>query len=393
MSTTSGGPNNVNNGLVLHLDAANRKSYVSNVFPYPLDGYAWAVWGGYQMTITRDNTTTSPVGTSPMKIVTSGTSAYTNTYGSSGWTLAPSSQGKTWTFSFWVKGSSSFSASMLIFESNSSGNYITYGQPFYNVTTEWTRVSGTYTMTQATAAGVQVRIDCYVNGVTLWVDGLQLERTSTPSTFSSKVNTNGANINDLTRNINNGTIVNGVGFSSENNGSLVFNGTNDYMTLPLGFLSQITNTTLNFWFYWSDNQSWSRVFDFGTGTNINMFFTPKNGSSATPRFGITINGSVAEQSVTSPSALSLNTWYNYTITLNGSVSRMYRNGIFEATNTNTTLTPNSLGNTNQNYFGRSQYADPYYQGRISNFCIYNRVLTDNEILQNYNAQKSRFGLP
>lgn len=392
MSTTSGGPNNVNNGLVLHLDSANIKSYSKNVFTYPLDGYTWAVWGGYQMTITRD-TITSPVGTSPMKIVTSGTSAYTSTYGSSGWTLAPAAQGETWTFSFWVKGSSSFSASMLIFESNSSGGYITYGQPFYNVTTEWTRISGSYTMTQATAAGVQVRIDCYVNGVTLWVDGLQLERTSSASTFTSKVNTNGANLYDLSKNSNNGTIINGIGNNIENIGSLVFNGVNEYITLPTSFLSQLTSTTISFWFYWSDNQSWSRVFDFGTGTNVNMFFTPKNGSSATPRFGITINGSVAEQSLTAPTLISLNTWYNYTITLNGSVSRMFRNGVFEATNTNTTLTPSSLGNTNQNYLGKSQYADPYYQGRISNFRIYNIVLSDSEILQNYNAQKSRFGLP
>jgi hypothetical protein len=380
MSTTNGGPNNVNNGLSNHLDAANRKSYVSNVFPYPLDGYSWAT-SGYQMTITRDNTTTSPVGTSPLKIVTSGTSAYTNTYGSSGSTLAPSSQGKTWTFSFWVKGSSSFSASMLIFESNTSGNYITYGQPFYNVTTEWTRVSGTYTMTQATAAGVQVRIDCYVNGVTLWVDGFQLERTTTLSTFSSKVNTNGANINDLTPNINNGTIVNGLGYSSSNNGSIVFNGVDDYITMNYVGTGNIFTHEV---FLKPTNASKDQMY-IGYNNYTAHYVRIVNSAAF-----LSVSTTVSQRTLAHTQTLLNNNIYHIVSTYDGIKLKIYvNNQLVEGTSLN-----ESLNGWGISRVGRWLDADQRsFVGDIYLIKSYNRALSAQEILQNYNAQKSRFGLP
>lgn len=197
---------------------------------------------------------------------------------------------------------------------------------------------------------------------------------------------------DMSGNGNNGTLTNGPTFDSSNGGSIVFDGTNDYVTFPTGFLSQISNTTINFWFYWTDNQSWSRVFDFGTGTTKYMFFTPKNGNSFTPRFAITDNFSSSERQITSNSGIATNTWYYYTITMNNSGASMYANGAYVSNNTTSPLTPSSLGSTNQNWLGRSQFSDPYFQGRIANFSIYNRVLSDSEILQNYNVLKSRFGL-
>lgn len=176
-------------GLTFCVDANNPKSWSPNVHPYPLDMYTWTQPGGaYQMTLSRDTTMQSPVGNAPMKMVTSGTSGYTGTYNSSTWNLAPAASGQTWTVSFWIKASSAVTASMLIFEANSAGNYITYGQPSFSVTTDWTRVSGTYTFTNASTAFIQARIDCYVNGVTLWVDGIQVEQRNTTSRFNSMSN-------------------------------------------------------------------------------------------------------------------------------------------------------------------------------------------------------------
>ena len=191
---------------------------------------------------------------------------------------------------------------------------------------------------------------------------------------------------------NNGTLVNGPTFSSANLGSIVFDGSNDYATFPTGFLSTLTACTVSFWVYWSDNQQWTRVIDFGTGVTVNMFFTPKNSVNNNPRFAITTGGNPSEQIITSTNAMLLNTWYNFSITLNGATGTMYRNSVVDATNSSMTLTPSSLGNTNQNYLGRSQYSDPYFQGQISNIQIYNRALSAQEVLQNYNATKTRFGL-
>ena len=45
-----------------------------------------------------------------------------------------------------------------------------------------------------------------------------------------------------------------------------------------------------------------------------------------------------------------------------------------------TLSPSSLGSTNQNWIGRSQYsADPYLDGRVDDFRIYNRALSSSEV--------------
>ena len=190
---------------------------------------------------------------------------------------------------------------------------------------------------------------------------------------------------------NNGALVNVVGYSSANGGSLTFDGVDDYATLLSGFISTLTTCTFDFWFFWTTAADWSRVFDFGTGTAVNMFFTPKSGST-TPRFAITTGGGGGEQQITSPTLLTTNTWHNFTITLNGTTGTMYRNTNILAINNSMTLNPSSLGITTQNYIGRSQYADPYFSGNISNFKIYNRALTPTEILQNYNATKSRYNL-
>ena len=50
MSTVNNGPQIVRTGLILDLDAGYMRSYSPNVFPNPIDPYAWAVNGGaFQM--------------------------------------------------------------------------------------------------------------------------------------------------------------------------------------------------------------------------------------------------------------------------------------------------------------------------------------------------------
>jgi hypothetical protein len=379
-------PGVVSSGLVFAVDGGNRKSYSQNVFPYPLDGYSWGT-SGFQMTVSRDTSTSSPVGNSPLKLVTLGTSAYTNTYNSLPFTLSPAAQGQTWTFSFWVKGSSSFSASMLIFESNSSGNYTAYGQPYYNVTTEWTRVSGSYTMTQATTTGVQVRIDCYVNGVTLWVDGFQLEAASSASSFNSIPNTNGTTWRDLIGNGNTGTLVNGVGYNSSNLGSLVFDGVNDFVLLP-------TNATFG------NNTTWEAwIYSTGNASTYNMFM-----GRYLPYFGFyTGNGLIfsnligGSQSTIYTSGLSLNTWYHTTFTTSydgvNTTMKIYTNGVETATGTfsgsqGNYSNPFMIGDGNNGSNG-SWYP---FIGRISNVKIYNKTLSTTEVQQNFQAQRTRFGI-
>ena len=57
------------------------------------------------------------------------------------------------------------------------------------------------------------------------------------------------------------------------------------------------------------------------------------------------------------------------------------NGTVIGANTAVTLTPSDVGDTSQNWLGRSQYvADGYYNGLLDDFRIYNYALSHGEIL-------------
>jgi hypothetical protein len=98
------------------------------------------------------------------------------------------------------------------------------------------------------------------------------------------------------------------------------------------------------------------------------------------RYAITTSGNGAEQQLNDTTTLPLNTWSLVTVTLSGTTGTLYVNGQPVATNTNMTLNPSSLGDTNQNWIGRSQFgADPYLNGTVDDFNIYDRALSASEV--------------
>jgi hypothetical protein len=154
-------------------------------------------------------------------------------------------------------------------------------------------------------------------------------------------------------------------------------GSSEYVALPTGVVSGLTNFTISTWVKPAANTTWSRVFDFGTGTTANMFLTVNAGTA--PRFAITTSGSGGEQRLSATSALPLNTWSHVAVTLSGSTGTLYVNGVAVATNTAMTLTPSSLGSTANNWIGRSQYSDPYLNAAVDDFQIYNSALSAAQI--------------
>jgi hypothetical protein len=156
------------------------------------------------------------------------------------------------------------------------------------------------------------------------------------------------------------------------------NGADEYVSLPAGIVNGLSDFTVSAWVDPASDDTWSRVFDFGTGTTVNMFLTVNGGGSGL-RFGITTNGNGAEQDLTGGGQLPLNTWSHVAVTLSGTTATLYLNGTAVAVAENLTLTPSSLGNTNQNWIGRSQYPDPFLNGTVDDFNIYNRALPAAEV--------------
>ncbi|MBN1361859.1 MAG: hypothetical protein JW993_14780 [Sedimentisphaerales bacterium] len=180
-----------------------------------------------------------------------------------------------------------------------------------------------------------------------------------------------------------GTALTGSSFDAGQTGygrALVLDGMSGYAELPVGTLIQsLSSASFATWVNWSGSGgAYQRVFDFGTGTDVNMWLSPNAGGQV--RFGITVTGSGGESRLNRSGSLSTG-WHHLAVTIDGTSNEMdmYVDGSLVASNT-TNVLPMNLGNTTQNWIGRSQYTgDPYFNGSVDDFRIYNRALTGPEV--------------
>jgi hypothetical protein len=131
---------------------------------------------------------------------------------------------------------------------------------------------------------------------------------------------------------------------------------------------------------------WQRVFDFGNSNTTGYMFlsTQSDSNPNSPRFAITTTTNTAEQQIirTTPTVLSTGTWHHLAIVLGtGSTytGTLYIDKVAVGSNNAMTLRPSNLGNTANNWIGRSQWPDPYFDGYVDDFRIYRRALTATEI--------------
>jgi len=156
---------------------------------------------------------------------------------------------------------------------------------------------------------------------------------------------------------------------------------NQYVQMPDGVVSSLSDFTIATWVNRTSasGQTWSRLFDFGTGTAVNMFLTVDAGGAAGARFAITLNGGGGEQQITATNPIPTG-WHHVAVTRSGNVGTLWVDGNAVATNSNLTLSPSSMGNTTNNWIGRSQYgADPPLQAEVDDFHIFDRALSEAEL--------------
>ena len=177
-------------------------------------------------------------------------------------------------------------------------------------------------------------------------------------------------------------------------GALEFDGNADYVDLPISpLLGSLTNSTFATWVDFSnEGGAWQRILDFGINETFNMFLTPRMGTGGAMRFAITISGSGNEDQTTAPATLPSG-WHHVAVTLDAenSTHTLYLDGDVVAENTSARYTPSDLGETTQNWLGRSQYAaDGYFDGRLDDFRIYSRVLTPGHVEGLFNGTPPDF---
>jgi len=183
---------------------------------------------------------------------------------------------------------------------------------------------------------------------------------------------------------NHGTIYGAQWAAGYDGQALQFDGEDDYVDLPIGsVIASLTNCTCATWVDFSNaGGAWQRIFDFGSDTTFYMFLTPRLGTTGEMRFAITIGGGGdPEQMVTAPSTLPSG-WHHVAVTIDAGIDTidLYLDGVVVASNTAATLTPSDLGNTTNNWLGRSQWvADAYFNGSLDDFRIYDYALSQVEI--------------
>ena len=199
--------------------------------------------------------------------------------------------------------------------------------------------------------------------------------------------TAGPTITDASGNGRNGTLMGTNTFPAGVIGNgLSFGGASgDYVTLPSAFIETLTNITITVWVNVHTDQTWQRVFDFGSSQNVYMFLTSHAGD-ANARFAITTTGNTMEQQLNGTVVLAVGTWTHVAIVLGSNGGTLYIDGAVAATNAALTLRPADLGATANNYLGRSQFADPYFNGEIDDLRIYGSALTAAQITTIYNAR-------
>ena len=197
----------------------------------------------------------------------------------------------------------------------------------------------------------------------------------------------GTSWNDLSGNNSNGTLTNGPTFSTGNLGSIVFDGVDDYASFPTT-LSTYPGTITG-WFNSTnsgqiltitDTTDWHGWIISTSNTDINLNVVAGIGTDS----NVSVSNSTTGFRFFSARLVSATSRFIDTV-ISGNI-----------TSTQNTVSRNPTGLDNLNLarnggMWAAQYP-AYLSGKISNILIYNRVLSVNEILRNYNATKSRFGL-
>jgi endoglucanase len=159
--------------------------------------------------------------------------------------------------------------------------------------------------------------------------------------------------------------------------AITLDGQHDYVTLPDGVMSGLKDFSITAWVNLDALKPWARLFDFGTDTNTYMFLALSEGAGNTMRFAIK-KGS-GEQVITSTKPTPTGRWTHVGIVVKGGVGTLYIDGEEVGRNAALTLTPDALGQTTQNYLGKSRFPDPFLKGKVDDFRIYGSTLSPGEI--------------
>jgi hypothetical protein len=448
----SAGPKITKDGLVLDFDAANLKSYNFYADPYASNVSLHLKMDGANGSTTFTDSSpnglaVTAVGNAQISTAQSkynGTSAYfdgSGDYLSIAATTAFGFGTGDYTAECWINITGGQGTDRIIFDFRPSPDSV--ASLFISTTNKLTLWNGTtiggtgtalnlsqwYHVALCRSSGVT---RCYLNGVQDWSSSVAMDFTGSRALGIGSWPGNGlagffghiddlritkyarytsaftsppipSTCTDLTRSKNVGTLTGGVDYNFSNGGSLVFDGTNDYVKAPFNsnYNFGSGDFTVSAWINMTvlPSNNWSAFVTHGVSGSAQrwVFYYDTRSSQSSPglRFS-SVNASNAANidiSVGSTSGWSAGIWYYVTITRVGNVFTLYRNGI-QVGNTVTDADAIIDVTSNGLYLGMENTGvDAPLNGKISLVQIYKgKGLTSTEVYNNFVANRGRFGV-
>jgi len=223
------------------------------------------------------------------------------------------------------------------------------------------------------------------DGLVLYLDA------GSPNSYINGIS--GTSWKDISGNQNNGTLVNGPIFNSANGGSIVFDGSNDFIDCGVSNIPLPINITLSAWINQSVLNAYKNIItkEGATGNDLDYGLTTSPNGNLYFWFN---NGSFRIHETSTNIINSLNVWYYVTSVFSdtNNTVQLYANGTQIYNQTEST---SLLAHTNSKLlvgWRNSLIAGQSFQGNIAQTQIYNRALSSSEVLQNFNATRARFGI-
>jgi hypothetical protein len=218
------------------------------------------------------------------------------------------------------------------------------------------------------------------NGLVYYIDAANTRSYSGSGTTAYELQSSGIG----------GTLVNGTGFGTTNNGYFIFDGTNDYIQVPVSYIPTGNEVSVCLWNFGTTAQT-SSVFSAHSADEfrtINIHL-PWNDNVVYWDAGLSA-GAYDRINTATLTNTQWQGWHHWAFTKNAvtGVMELYLDGVLNVSGTSKTRT---MPTPSQAFIGRFQISSPLYHiGRVSLLHLYNRALTAQEVLQNYNATKKRY---
>jgi len=201
---------------------------------------------------------------------------------------------------------------------------------------------------------------------------------------------------DLSGGGNNGTLTNGASVITNRAGrALDFDGTNDYAPLTTVNLNQLVSPTFNaavsLWVYPRSQSRNVYIADWNSvGLSETFRFEMSGFQMTSNRIGGNIQMNGALSPVQTQTDVALNQWHHFVIQCSVSTQFLHWNGRLEHSAViGIAPTPAS----NPIVLGRAGSFDALYaNAQLDDIRIYNRALSESEILNNFNATRGRYGI-